>query len=138
MALDLSGVRRVVEGMLDDQVEVWRDPSGRTDDVLDEVTGQLKSAEADGALVWSGLGAIVPLGQPAIMAPLDGSVAALPAATAYQALLPIEAPQTRDDDVIAVCGSARDAQLVGRRFRVADADNGTFAVVRVVRLQTVD
>ncbi|MFD3926527.1 DUF6093 family protein [Streptomyces sp. NPDC058614] len=138
MALDLSGVRRVVEGMLDDQLEVWRDPAGRTDDVLDENTGELKSAEADGALVWAGPGAIVPLGQPAITAPMDGSVAALPAATAYQALLPLDAPQTRDDDVIAVRGSTRDAQLVGRRFRVADANVGTFAVVRVVRLQVVD
>ncbi|MFE2970717.1 DUF6093 family protein [Streptomyces sp. NPDC059340] len=138
MALDLSGVRRVVEGMLDDELEVWRDPSGRTDDVLDEHTGELKSAEADGALVWAGAGAIVPLGQPANTAPLDDSVAALSATTAYQALLPLDAPQTRDDDVIAVHGSTRDAQLVGRRFRVADANVGTFAVVRVVRLQVVD
>ncbi|WP_406354264.1 DUF6093 family protein [Streptomyces sp. NBC_00658] len=138
MALDLSAVRRVVEGILDDQLEVRRDAGGRTDDVLDENTGELKSAEADDALVWAGPGAIVPLGQPAITAPLDGSVAALPAASAYQALLPLDAPQTRDDDVIAVRGSTRDAQLVGRRFRVADANVGTFAVVRIVRLQVVD
>jgi len=138
VALDLSGVRRVVEGMLDDQLEVWRDPGGRTDDVLDEDTGELKSAEADGALVWAGSGAIVPLGQPAITAALDRSVAVLPAATAYQALLPLDAPRTLDDDVIVVRGSTRDTQLVGRRFRVGDANVGTFAVVRVVRLQVVD
>ncbi|MDQ0934106.1 DUF6093 family protein [Streptomyces turgidiscabies] len=137
MALDLSGVRRVVEGMLDDQLEVWRDLGGRTDDVLDENTGELKAAGADGALVWAGSGAIVPLGQPAITVPLDSSVAVLPAATAYQALLPLDAPQILDDDVIVVRGS-RFTQLVGRRFRVADANVGTFAVVRVVRLQVVD
>lgn len=138
MGLDLSGVRRVAEAMLDDQLQVWRDTGGSSDDVLDVITGELRPAESDTELVWAGPGAIVPLGQPAITTPLDGSVALLPAVSSYQALLPLDAPRTRDDDVITVHGSTRDAQLVGRRFRVADASVGTFAVVRIVRLQVAD
>ncbi|MGW3031187.1 DUF6093 family protein [Streptomyces sp. NPDC001178] len=143
MAFDVEGVRRVVGRILDDKLEVWRDSAGRTDDVLDETTGRLVSPIPDEELVWDGLGAVMPYGRPAITQPVAGSVTVDPPTTDYQAILPVDAPELRRDDVIRVAGSAcpkgpRDPQLVGRRFRVSDDAIGTYSVVRIVRVQVTD
>lgn len=63
VALDLSGVRRVVEGLLDDELQLWRDADGASDDVLDEESGALKPGGAAPVLLWTGAGAIVRPGQ---------------------------------------------------------------------------
>ena len=143
MAFDVEGARRVVGRILDDKLEAWRDSAGRADDVLDEATGQLVSPAPDEVLIWDGLGAVMPLGRPAITRPLCGAVAVEPPTTDYQAVLPVEAPELRPDDVIRVAGSARpgeprDPQLIGRRFRVSDETVGTYSVVRIVRVQVID
>ncbi|MDH2389391.1 DUF6093 family protein [Streptomyces sp. HNM0663] len=137
MALDLSGVRRVVEGLLDDEVQLWRDSDGASGDELDEQTGALKPEDGVAVLLWEGSGAIVRPGQLSPVPPLDGAPAALPGSTAYQALLPLSAPPMMPGDVLSVSRSARDELLVGRRFRVAEVAVGTFAVVRVVRLEVI-
>ncbi|MFE0130162.1 DUF6093 family protein [Streptomyces sp. NPDC059037] len=143
MAFDVDGARRVVDRILDDQLEVWRDSAGRTDDVLDETTGMLVQPAPDEELVWDGLGAVMPISRPAITQPVGGSVAVEPPTTDYQAVLPVDAPVLRRDDVIRVAGSirptgSRDRQLVGRRFRVSDEAVGTYSVVRIVRVQVID
>lgn len=143
MAFDVEGARRVVGHILDDQLEVWRDSAGRADDVLDETTGELVSPAPDEELVWEGLGAVTPLGRPAITKPVDGAVIVDPPTTDYQAVLPVDAPVLRRDDVIRVAGSVRpggprDPQLVGRRFRISDQAVGTYSVVRIVRIQVID
>lgn len=138
MALDLSGVRRVVERLLDDELQVWRDADGDARDELDEETGELKPAVGQApAPLWKGPGAIVRPGQLSTTPPLDGVVASFPASTAYQALLPLSAPQVVVDDVLSVSRSMRDEQLVGLRFRAAEVAVGTYAVVRVVRLEVI-
>ncbi|MEU3712216.1 DUF6093 family protein [Streptomyces catenulae] len=143
MAFDVEGARRVVGRLLDDELEVWRDGAGRADDVLDESTGRLVPPAGDEVLVWAGLGAVMPLGRPALTPPLAGATVAQPPTTDHQAVLPIAAPPLRRDDVVRVAGSVRpggprDAALVGRRFRVADETVGTFTVVRIVRVQVID
>lgn len=143
MAFDVDGARRVVDRIMDDQVEVWRDSAGRTDDVLDETTGRLVRPSPDEGLVWDGLGAVMPISRPAITRPVSGSVAIEPPTTDYQAVLPVDAPALRRDDVIRVAGSVRpggprDPELVGRRFRVSDVAVGTYSVVRIVRVQVID
>ncbi|MFB6604229.1 DUF6093 family protein [Streptomyces noursei] len=143
MAIDLEGAQRVVGRLLDDKLEVWRDSGGRTDDMLDGETGRLVPPSPDEILIWDGLGAVMPLGRPATTTPLDGAVAVMPATTDYQAVLPVQAPALRPDDVIRVAGSVRpggprDAQLVGRRFRVSDQAVGTYTVVRITRVQVID
>ncbi|MER6086832.1 DUF6093 family protein [Streptomyces bluensis] len=143
MAFDVEGARRVVGRILDDKLEAWRDGVGRSDDVLDEATGQLVSLMPDEVLIWDGLGAVIPLGRPAITRPLSGAVAVEPPTTDYQVVLPVEAPELRPDDVIRVAGSMRpggprDPQLVGRRFRVSDEIVGTYSVVRIARVQVID
>ncbi|MEU3973419.1 DUF6093 family protein [Streptomyces bacillaris] len=143
MAFDVDGARRVVGRILDDKLEVWRDSAGRTDDVLDEVTGRLVPPAPDEELVWDGLGAVMPLGRPAITKPVEGAVAVEPPMTGYQAVLPVDAPALRRDDVIRVAGSVRpggprDPQLVGRRFRFSDEAVGTYSVVRIARVQVID
>ncbi|MFG2956367.1 DUF6093 family protein [Streptomyces sp. NPDC048291] len=137
MALDLSGVRRVVERLLDDELRLWRDTDGDTGDELDEETGELRPAGQVTVPLWEGTGAIVRPGQLSVAPPLDGAVASLPALTAYQALLPLSAPQVTVDDVLSVSRSVRDEQLVGHQFRVAEVAVGTYAVVRVVRLEVI-
>ncbi|MFB7500404.1 DUF6093 family protein [Streptomyces sp. NPDC056161] len=139
----MDGARRVVSRVLDDRLEVWRDSAGRTGDVLDETTGRLVPRASDAELVWGGLGAVMPFGRPAITQPVGGSAVVEPPITDYQAVLPVDAPVLRRDDVIRVAGSARptgprDPQLVGRRFRVSDEAVGTYSVVRIVRIQVID
>ncbi|MEV4907066.1 DUF6093 family protein [Streptomyces albidoflavus] len=143
MAFDVDGARRVVARILDDKLEVWRDGAGRTDDVLDETTGRLVPPPPDEELVWNGLGAVMPFGRPAITRPVGGSVAVEPPTTDYQAVLPVDAPALRRDDVVRVAGSVRpggprDPQLIGRRFRYSDEAVGTYSVVRIVRVQVID
>lgn len=137
MALDLSGVRRVVERLLDDELQLRRDTDGDSGDELDEETGELKPTGQASVLLWEGTGAIVRPGQLSVAPPLGGVAASLPAPTSYQALLPLSAPQVMVDDVLSVSRSVRDEQLVGRRFRVAEVAVGTYAVVRVVRLEVI-
>ncbi|MEU6138749.1 DUF6093 family protein [Streptomyces sp. NPDC047081] len=143
MAFDVEGARRVVDRILDDKLEVWRDGAGRADDVLDEATGQLVSPTPDECLVWGGLGAVTPVGRPAITQPVGGAVAVEPPTTDYQAVLPVDVPALGRDDVIRVAGSVRpggprDPMLLGRRFRVSDEAVGTYSVVRIVRVQVID
>ena len=143
MAFDVDGARRVVDRILDDKLEVWRDSAGRTDDVLDETTGRLVPPAPDQDLVWAGLGAVMPLGRPAVTKPVGGLVAVEPPTTDYQAVLPVDAPALRRDDVVRVAGSVRpggprDPQLVGRRFRFSDETVGTYSVVRIARVQVID
>ncbi|MFJ2342374.1 DUF6093 family protein [Streptomyces antimycoticus] len=137
MGFDLSGVRRVVEKMLGDELELWRDADGHVGDVLDEQTGELKPGGTLATPVWNGPGAVVKSGQLVASPPVDGTTAVLPATTGYQALLPLASPKAQLDDVLVVKASERDAQLPGRRFRVAETEVGTFAVVRVVRLEVL-
>ncbi|MGW9412162.1 DUF6093 family protein [Streptomyces diastaticus] len=106
--------------------------------MLDEMTGALEPSGEDSEVVWEGNGAVVPAGQPMLLVLLDGSVAQVPTDTAYQAMLPVAAPRANPSDLPTVISSSRDPQLVGRRFRVGDAAVGTFAVVRLVRLQALD
>ncbi|MER7047949.1 DUF6093 family protein [Streptomyces jumonjinensis] len=143
MAFDVDGARRVVGRILDDKLEVWRDSAGRTDDHLDEETGQLVRPAPDEVLIWNGLGAIMPFGRPAITTPLEGSLVQQPPTTDYQAVLPVDTPELRPDDVLRNAGSVRkggprDPQLVGRRFRISDANLGTYSVIRIVRVQVID
>ncbi|MFF2650440.1 DUF6093 family protein [Streptomyces sp. NPDC058045] len=143
MAFDVDGARRIVARILDDKLEVWRDSAGRTDDVLDENAGRLVPPTPDEELVWDGLGSVMPLGRPAITKPVGGSVAVEPPTTDYQAVLPVDAPELRRDDVIRVAGSVRprgprDPHLIGRRFRFSDEAVGSYSVVRIVRVQVID
>jgi len=135
VALDLSGVQRVVEGLLADTVELWRDVRGEADDVLDEVSGALSPRERT-ELIWQGAGAVaLPGGLPIASPPLDGAVAQLPSYAVYQGMLPLSTPRVRVDDHLTVVESARDAQLNGCCFRVTGVASGSFTVVRIVRLQ---
>ncbi|MFJ2604886.1 DUF6093 family protein [Streptomyces sp. NPDC087425] len=142
--VDPSAVKAYsISHLAGEQPEVWRDSAGRTDDVLDETTGRVVPLAPDEELVWDGLGAVMPFGRPAITQPFGGSVAVEPPTTDYQAVLPIDAPALRRDDVVRVAGSVRpggprDPQLIGRRFRFSDEAVGTYSVVRIVRVQVID
>jgi hypothetical protein len=137
VALELDGVRRVVERLLDDSLEVWRDADGAADDVLDEETGELRPGAGAADLVWAGHGAVVLPGQLAFAPPADSSVAWVVAPTVYRALLPLDSPAVKADDTVKVVQSVRDPQLACRRFRVAEVAVGSYAVVRMLRLEVI-
>ncbi|MDI3417971.1 DUF6093 family protein [Streptomyces luteolus] len=125
-----------MEGVLEDRLELWRDVQGESDDVLDEDSGQLMPVEGTPFLVWDGLGAVTLAGQlSGAKAALDGVAAGEVSQSPYQAMVPVDAPPTRPGDVLVVAGSTRDPQLMGRRFRVVDYGLGSYAVVRLIRLQ---
>lgn len=134
MGLDLSGVRRTVEGLLEDSLQLWRDVQGEADDVLDEETGALRRGVGS-ELVWEGDGAVVLSGLPASSPPADGAVARTPSDAAYQGMLPLRTPRVLVDDLLTVVDSVRDPHLGGCRFRVTGVASGSFAVVRLVRLE---
>ncbi|MFI1735210.1 DUF6093 family protein [Streptomyces acidicola] len=136
MALDLSGVQRVVEGFLTDSLQLWRDVRGETDDVLDEETGVL-GPETRAELIWEGTGAVVLSGLPAASPPLDAAVADVPSGSTYQGLLPLGVPSVQSSDLLIVMASIRDTQLVRCRFRITGVGHSSFAVVRVVRLENL-
>ncbi|MET7729099.1 DUF6093 family protein [Streptomyces mirabilis] len=116
-----------MEGFLSDSVELWRDVRGEADDVLDEESGALRPAEG-AELIWAGAGAVVlPGGLPAASPPVDGAVAQLPSNTMYQGMLPLSTPRVRGDDLLTVVDSARDAQLIGCRFRVTGIDSSSLS-----------
>jgi hypothetical protein len=124
VVIGLDGVRSVVERILDDRVEVWREVV-RRDGRAVAGAGEEQPPFPGAALVWGGLGAVLTSDDPL---------------TVYEAVLPVGAALVRVGDVLVVRGSARasgprDAGLVGRRFRVADANVGIDPVVRMVRLE---
>ncbi|WP_399102454.1 DUF6093 family protein [Streptomyces sp. 11x1] len=127
-AFDVDGVRRVVSRMLDDKLEVWRDSAGHADDVLDETNGKVIPRTPDEVLIWDGLGAVMPLGYPAITKPIDGVVINEPPTTDYQAVLPVETPELKPDAVVRIAGSIRpggprDPQLFGVVTGVEDDED---------------
>ncbi|WP_129798030.1 DUF6093 family protein [Streptomyces sp. F001] len=135
MALDLSGVRRAVEKLLDDELQIWRITKSTGSGTLNEVTGTLTQNSDEHLLAWSGLGAVVRQGPLASVPPLSGAIASLPATTTYQALIPLSAPSAMPDDMLFVSRSMRDAALTGRKFRIAEVAIGTFSAVRVILLE---
>lgn len=127
MVVGLDAVRSVVERILDDRVQVWREVARQGDRAApDAGAGQPLDPPVPGAaLVWSGLGAVLGSADPA---------------ASHQAVLPVGAALVRVGDLLVVSGSARpagprDPELVGRLFRVADANVGIDPVVRVVLLE---
>ncbi|MGW3950806.1 DUF6093 family protein [Streptomyces sp. NPDC004752] len=77
-------------------------------------------------------------GLPTASAPLAGVVARMPSDRAYQGVLSLRTPRILVDDVLVVVDSVRDSQLVGCRFRVTGVASGSFAVVRMVRLELLE
>ncbi|MFC7220380.1 DUF6093 family protein [Streptomyces polyrhachis] len=143
MAINLSGVQRVVEGTLLDRVQLRRDVLGHGDDVLDEETGELVTVPPACVIVWEGAGAVMPHGVPRASALLDNVLTAPAPSLDYRGFLPLSAPPARPGDALWVIGSSRsdslrDPYLVGRAFRVGESDTGSFAVVRTVLLQAID
>ncbi|MEV0911058.1 hypothetical protein [Streptomyces hokutonensis] len=137
MALDLSGVRRIVEKPLDNEFQLWREAEGVSGDELDEATGQLKQSGATPVILREGMGVIV-LGTTYRRAAsrrrcrsAAGVHCVSGAAAAHRAV-----------DGRRRCAerarSVRDPQFVCRRFRATDIGVGTYAVARILRLESAD
>ncbi len=128
MVVGLDAVRSVVERILDDRVQVWREVARQGDRGAPDgvAAGQpLEPPVPGAALVWCGLGAVLGSADPT---------------ASHQAVLPVGAALVRVGDILVVSGSARpagprDPDLIGRLFRVADANVGIDPVVRVVLLE---
>jgi Family of unknown function (DUF6093) len=138
--LDLSGVRRVIDGWLVDTVRCVRD-NGNADDVLDPVTGELVSPAAP--VVYDGPGGMIPIVQ-ADLADPDVATYYQRLGARYKLLLPMGASDGvtfRQNDlwsVTAVVSTSGDPTLVGQQFAAVDPPApSSFAAVRIIYVRPV-
>lgn len=136
--LDLTGVQRAVRGWLVDDLAVWRD-GGVSDDTLDPDT--LLLIDNEPVTVWTGLGAVQPLGTSAIAA--DPNVARVVEETGarFRALVDLDADVVAVPylDILTVTklnGPSADKRLEGVDFRVVSrGEPSSFAAVQFIYLR---
>jgi len=131
MLPDITAARRVAEGAMVDTCQVFRDPEGSGDDVLDPDTGLLAPAAGEGDPIYDG---------PCLITTVAGvSTGEEGEAQVYRRLrgarLPVSAVELRYGDVLVVTHSVNDPGLIGRRARVLDSEAATFAVTRRLSLE---
>jgi hypothetical protein len=137
LARSLTRAQARVAAVFLDTCRVDRDLPGVDDDELDEETGLLVPPADDDSTIYTGACAVlVDTDRVAQAAGSDMGQQPYPDRDPhYSALLPVTAPHLLAGDELTILTSQRDAQLVGRRFRVIkDGPVTTFAVVRKVPL----
>jgi len=128
---DLSGAVTAVEELMDDTCTITRDAFGSDGEELDEDTLELATPDTP-TLIYSGPCFVTAsnIGS----TPVD-RVGLHHTLTRFAGNIPIASPEIEVGDVFTVTGSRRDAELVGRVFRVTEVVASTFAVMRKVRLE---
>lgn len=140
MALDLTGVTQVVEGLIPwDIVRIAIPATGAP--AFDETTGQYTFPEQE--TVYEDRGAVQVAGT-------VGGVSSLPVAglpwsdetrSKYKLLTPLDAPIAERDwlvTVVQVHQPGGDVSLIGRQWRVQDPSfGGTLGVLRVTTLDQI-
>jgi hypothetical protein len=140
MALDLTGIAQVVEGLIPwDTVRIAVPAVGTP--VFDPATGQYTQPEAE--TVYEGPGAVQVAGT-------VGGVSSTPTAnlpwtvetrSKYKLLTPLRAPIAEQDwlvTVVQVHQPGGDMSLLGRQWRVQDPSyGGTLGVLRITTLDQI-
>ena len=138
MAIDLTGVRNAVAGILGDTIQIQRD-AGVSNDYVDEATGEL--TQVAGAVIYLGPGAIQHLASTKGV-DLDVAERVAPGAQ-FRLLLPYgsDVPCKRKDLVsaAAVNASTADVSLVGEVYEVvAPSEPSSFSALDIVYLKKAD
>lgn len=139
MALDLSGITKVVEDLIPwDTVRITDPAPGQP--VFNEETGEYVWPEAE--TLYEGRGAVQTAGTAAEVVAIPG--ANLPwipeTRSKYRLLSPLAAPVAEKDQLVTVVAihQGGDLALLGRQWRVQDPSGaGTMSVVRVTALDQV-
>jgi hypothetical protein len=138
--LDLSGIKRLVDSWLVDQVLITRD-NGEHDDVLDEETGQLTPTDAIGLYYGDGmvqsLAGFSEVPDPDVQRIVEATDAD------YRALIPLEVGiEFVVGDAVRVMeqrGTTVDPKLTRRRFQIVDTGGASsWNVLQVLYLKQVD
>ena len=139
MALDLSGIASVVEGLIPwDTVRIAIPATGQP--VFDPVTGQYTYPEQE--TVYEGRGAVQVAGTAAEVVSIPGASQPWVPETRskYRLLTPLAAPVAEKDYLVTVLAvhPAGDGALLGRQWRVQDPGGaGTMGVLRVTALDQI-
>ena len=139
MALDLSGITKVVEDLIPwDTIRISAPAPGQP--VFDPGSGEYVWPEAEH--LYEGRGAVQVAGTAAEVVSIPG--ANLPwlgeTRSKYRLLTPLEAPVAEKDHLITVVAihEGGDLALLGRQWRVQDPGGvGTMSVVRITALDQV-
>jgi len=137
MALDFSGITKVVEALIPWDTVCIASPSGGQP-VFDTTTGQYTYPEAQA--VYEGPGAVQTAGTPAEVVSIPG--VNLPWApetrSKYRLLTPVAAPVAEKDMLVTVVQihPGGDLALLGRQWRVQDP--GGAATINVLRVTALD
>jgi uncharacterized protein DUF6093 len=127
---DLSAAAALVEAnVMVDQCRVTRDVQGTGDDVFDEESMTLSPPSNDTTTIYTGKCSILPMN----LQSADAVSAGIDEVTStYRIGLPLLAPVVLRGDTVTCTVSTRDAQLVGRKFRVKSSQKSSFAVWRLL------
>jgi hypothetical protein len=126
-ALNLKGIKNFVEAQMTDDILVMRDIEGMSDDVWDEELGMFVGTDPNPYAVFDDKGFISSRGwQP------EEELAAgtRTTVTRYTLLIPTEAPELVQDDVVTVKTSMRYPFLIGQRFFIRAMSYSSFAVAQ--------
>lgn len=137
--LDLSGIKRLVDSWLVDEILVGRD-NGETDDELDEETGQL--IPTPDVQVYAGLGVVQSISGFSEVPDPDVQRVVEETGADYRALLPLEVTaEFVVGDLVRVTAQhteTQDPRLMSRRFRVVDLGGASsYAVLQILYLKQV-
>jgi hypothetical protein len=139
MALDLSGITKVVEDLIPwDTVRVTAPAPGPP--VFNDTTGQYEWPEAE--TLYEGRGAVQTAGTAAEIVSIPGANLPWAAETRskYRLLTPLQAPIVEKDQMVSVVAihEGGDMALLGRKWRAQDPGGaGTMSVVRITALDQV-
>jgi hypothetical protein len=139
MALDLSGITRVVEDLIPwDTIRIATPSGGKP--VFDPATGQYVYPEGD--TLYEGRGAVQTAGTAAEVVSVPGTNQGwLPETRSkYRLLTPLDAPVAEKDHIVTVLSvhPGGDLALLGRQWRAQDPGGvGTMGVVRVTALDQI-
>ena len=139
MALDLSGITKVVEDLIPwDTVRITAPAPG--DPVFNDAIGEYVWPEAE--TLYEGRGAVQTAGTAAQVVAIPGANLPWSAETRskYQLLTPLAAPVMEKDQMVSVVAihPGGDLALLGRQWRAQDPGGvGTMSVVRITALDQV-
>jgi hypothetical protein len=124
---DLTGAREAVTNLMSEFLAITFDEEGVEDEVLDEDTGELVPPEPDESRLYEGPGKVRPERRSDERAEQGGQDVSI---NRYVVAIPWDAPPVPKGAIVKVVRSARDKQLEGRTFVIADIAYTTFLIQR--------
>lgn len=129
--INLKPIKKFVEQQMTDQILIYEDPEGTTDDVFDPVTGQYTPVNPDDTPLYRGMGFVVPLN---VFPSQDLEGGATTLSTDFEVHIPLETEPIPADATVVVTASMRNANLVNVLFTVRSSQDNSFSVDQTLRV----